>query len=116
MPSEPLLEHFLPYQVAWIKSTAPIAVGEKSRRIGWTYANAYRAVQRRLELGTDLFYSSADLGAAREFVEYCQRFARVFNATAKDLGQQVIDEREGTHSTGALSTERALRNADERRS
>jgi phage FluMu gp28-like protein len=86
---------FLPYQLDWIRSDAPIAIAEKSRRIGWTFASAYRAVQRRLALGTDLFYSSADLGAAREFIEYCERFARVFNATAKDLGSQVIDEREG---------------------
>src|SRR5687768_3767797 len=88
-------ELFLPYQLAWIGSPAPIAIGEKSRRIGWTYASAFRAVDRRLKFKTDLFYSSADLGAAREFIEYCERFARLSNATAKNLGTQIIDEREG---------------------
>ena len=95
MSIESSLKFFLPYQLAWIRSDAPIAIGEKSRRIGWTFASAYRAVQRRVKLETDLFYSSADLGAAREFIEYCERFARVHNATAKDLGSQVIDEESG---------------------
>src|SRR3712207_3346335 len=87
--------HLLPYQVAWAQCPARVAVGEKSRRIGWTYASAYRAVERRLVLGTDLFYSSADLGAAREFIAYCERFARAFRATAENRGDEVIDEREG---------------------
>ena len=90
-----LRDYLLPYQSRWIEDESPIAIGEKSRRIGWTYASAYRAVQRRLERETDLFYTSADLTAAREFVEQCQRWARAFNEPARDLGDQVIDEREG---------------------
>src|SRR5687767_1440778 len=92
---KPRFDHFLPYQRAWIAGVAPIAIGEKARRIGWTYASAFRAVQRRLEVGTDLFYTSADLTAAREFVEQCQRWARAFNEVASDLGTQTIDERDG---------------------
>ena len=56
-------KHFLPYQVRWLQDERPVAVAEKSRRIGWTYAAAYRAVDRRLRLGTNLYYSSADLSA-----------------------------------------------------
>jgi phage FluMu gp28-like protein len=43
-------------------------------------------VIRRLERGSDLFYSSADLTAAREFVEDCQLWAKVAGAIAEDLG------------------------------
>jgi len=89
-----LLDYFLPYQRRWITAGDPIVVGEKSRRIGWTYASSFRAVQRRLKLETDLFYSSADLSAAREFVDDCQRWARVFKAVAKP-GEQTIDEADG---------------------
>jgi phage FluMu gp28-like protein len=85
----------LPYQKRWVRAPEPVAVGEKSRRIGWTYASAFRAVERRLARGTDLFYTSADVTAAREFIETCQRWARVFKATAEDLGVQVIDEQAG---------------------
>src|SRR5687767_9897799 len=95
MSSKPRFDHFLPYQRAWIACEAPVAIGEKARRIGWTYASAYRAVQRRLERETDLFYTSADRTAAREFVEECLRWARAFNSVAIDLGEQMIDERDG---------------------
>jgi phage FluMu gp28-like protein len=88
-------DHFLPYQRAWIACDAPLAIGEKARRIGWTYASAYRAVKRRLKLGSDLFYNSADLTSAREFVEECQRWARTFNELATDMGEQILDEQDG---------------------
>jgi phage FluMu gp28-like protein len=52
-------------------------------------------VDRRLQRGTDLFHSSADLTAAREFIEQCARWARSFRAIAEDLGPCVIDEQEG---------------------
>jgi phage FluMu gp28-like protein len=88
-------DHFLPYQRAWIACDAPVATGEKARRIGWTYASAYRAVLRRLKWESDLFYTSADLTAAREFVEECQRWARTFNELATDMGEQILDEHDG---------------------
>src|SRR3954454_10409476 len=90
-----LAEYFLPYQMRWIRNDSAILIGEKARRIGWTYASAFRAVARRLLLGSDLFFSSADLTAAREFVEECHRWARVFRVVATDLGQQSIDETGG---------------------
>ena len=83
--------HFLPYQLAWINDPAPVAVAEKSRRIGWTYAAAFRAVDRRLRLGTNLYYSSADLTAAREFVDYCKTWARFFRAETED-GRDLTDD------------------------
>ena len=89
-----LREYFLPYQQRWVDDAAAVAIGEKSRRIGWTYASSYRAVKRRLDRKTDLFYSSADLSAAREFIEDCQRWARVFKVAAK-AGEQTIDEADG---------------------
>src|SRR6478752_2077232 len=90
-----LSEYFLPYQIRWIRNESAIVIGEKARRIGWTYASAFRAVARRLLLGTDLFFSSADLTAAREFIEECHRWARVFRVVATDLGQRSIDEADG---------------------
>jgi phage FluMu gp28-like protein len=72
--------HFLPYQLRWIGDDATLAIGEKSRRIGFTYASAYRAVDRRLRRGTNLYYTSADLTAAREFIDYCKVWAGVFDA------------------------------------
>ena len=81
--------HFLPYQLAWISDGSPVAVGEKSRRIGWTYASAFRAVDRRVNLGTNLYYSSVDLTAAREFIDYCKTWAGVFEAHADE---ELVDD------------------------
>jgi phage FluMu gp28-like protein len=91
-----LRAYFLPYQVRWITDDRPVAVAEKSRRIGWTYASAFRAVDRRLRLGTNLFYTAADLTGAREFVEDCCRWARVFNAAADDEGERPVDDADMT--------------------
>ena len=69
----------LPYQRRWIEDEAAVAIGEKSRRIGWTFASAFRAVDRRIHQGTDLLYTSADLSAAlQDPVE----FVRVWAAAA----------------------------------
>ena len=51
-----LSRHFLPYQVHWIQAEEPIhaagkqafAFAEKSVRIGWTYADAFKNVRKRL--------------------------------------------------------------------
>lgn len=91
------LDYFLPYQVRWITEGAPFALGEKSRRIGWTYASSYRAVERRVKLGTNLYFSSADLTAAKEFVDYCDRWARVANVAAQEtIETNVIEDKDIT--------------------
>lgn len=88
-----MLDYFLPFQIAWIEEAAPFAGGEKSRRIGWTYASSFRAVQRRVQKKGNLFYSSADLTAAKEFIDYCRMWAGVFNVVAKEgQEEQIIDE------------------------
>jgi hypothetical protein len=40
-------DYFLPYQVAWIADDSHFKLWDKSRRIGATYAESYRAVRRR---------------------------------------------------------------------
>jgi len=87
-----VIKHLLPYQSYWFHDNHSIAYAEKSRRIGWTYASAMRAVHRRLHLGTDLFYTSADLTAAAEFMESCRHFSRLFDSLSTDIGEQVVDD------------------------
>ncbi len=71
---------FLPYQRRWIDDTSVIKLGDKSRRTGWTWCEAFDAVSRRFR-GThlsksDYWFSSADDSAAAEFIEYCRFFAQ----------------------------------------
>ena len=95
------LDYFLPYQMDWINDPSPFAMAEKSRRIGWTYASSYRAVERRVRGTKDngelrnLYFSSADFTAGREFIDYCKTWAEVFNAVATfSEADEVIDDRE----------------------
>lgn len=83
---------FLPYQQAWIDDGATVAMAEKSRRIGFTFAEAYRSVERRIKIGSDHYFASRDFESAKLFIEDCAKFARVFGLVAEDLGEQVIDQ------------------------
>ena len=78
----------LPYQVRWIDDESPMKLGDKSRRTGWTWAEAYDAVRRRFRptqpRDHDYWFASADESAAFEFIEYCRFFA-------KDLYGKIAD-------------------------
>ena len=84
------LNFFLPYQKAWIRDETRTAIVEKSRRIGFTYAEAYRSVERRLKLHSDHIFASRTKETSGEFIEYCKMYAKVFGAVAEDLGEQPI--------------------------
>lgn len=71
---------FLPYQLDWINDESARKLGDKARRTGWTYCEAYDAVSRRFRSQqpreSDYWFSSADESAAFEFIEYCRFYAR----------------------------------------
>lgn len=73
--------YFLPDQVDWIKDNNRYKLWDKSRRIGATYSESYRAVRKRnLEKSRiDYWFSSADESAAFEFAEYCQQWCDMFD-------------------------------------
>jgi phage FluMu gp28-like protein len=80
---------FLPYQRAWIDDPAAVAIAEKSRRIGLTWAEAYRSVERRLALGTNHWFAAQDRESAAEFIDAAAKFARGANAVGPE---EVVDE------------------------
>jgi phage FluMu gp28-like protein len=86
--------YFLPYQEAWLKDTSRMKIAEKSRRIGWTYVQAYEDVRdaARAEDSMDVWFTSADESAAREYIRYCEMWAQVFNLAARDLGEVVLNK------------------------
>ncbi len=86
------LNYFLPYQVRWITDESRTAIAEKSRRVGFTYAEAYRSVERRLKLGTNHYFASRDRESAGLFLDDCKTFVKVMGAVAEDMGEQVIDK------------------------
>lgn len=87
-------KYFLPHQLRWLKDNSQVKIWEKSRRIGATYVQAYEDV-RDCAAGKvpAVWFSSADESAAKEYILYCEQWAKLLNIAAKDLGQIVIDEK-----------------------
>lgn len=86
--------YFLPYQNDWITDDGRFKLWDKSRRIGATYAESYRAVRRRHLLDTkrDYWFSSADESAAVEFSLYCQDWCRLAQAIHEAFKEELVDD------------------------
>lgn len=87
---------FLPYQKAWIEYEGRFALGEKSRRIGLTYGEAYRMTRKHIRKkvkGGKSWFTSADLSAAEEYIDYVAFFAKYLNTAAEYIDEVVIDEK-----------------------
>ncbi|GEM44818.1 terminase large subunit domain-containing protein [Deinococcus cellulosilyticus] len=83
---------FLPYQQDWLKDTSRLKIAEKSRRVGWTYVQAYEDVRDAAkDGGMDVYFSSADISAAREYIRYVEMWSRVLHIAAESLGEIVFD-------------------------
>ena len=85
-----LSKHFMPHQIAWIQAEKAIhnqrkqamALAEKSVRIGWTYADAFKNVRKRLWFkDRDYLFATKDYPSALEYVRQCYKFAEIFNLT-----------------------------------
>jgi len=89
-------KYFLPYQTRYLQDPSRFKIVEKSRRIGFTFVQAYEDVRDCVRTkGYPVWFSSADESAAKEFILYCEQWAKVFDVVAKNLGEQVIDEKNG---------------------
>ena len=87
---------FLPYQRAWLRSEARVKIWEKSRRIGATWAQSYEDVIDCLTKNVPkVYFSSADEEAGKEYIEYCEHWARVLNFAASEIGEEILDPKEG---------------------
>lgn len=91
---KPARKYFLPYQEAWIQDGARFKIVEKSRRVGMTYAQSYEDVRdaARAKDGMDVWFSSADESAAKEYIRYCEQWAKLYQIAAESLGEVVIDK------------------------
>lgn len=87
-----LSKYFLPYQLAWLLDDSPFKIWEKTRRGGMTYVQSYEDVRDAVAGRWDVWFSSADDTAAREYIMYCEKWARMFNEAAKAMNEQVLDD------------------------
>lgn len=90
--SEFIKQYFLPYQLRWLNDDSKVKIWEKSRRIGATYVQSYEDVRDCVSSKVkEVWFSSADESAAREYIRYCEQWAKAFNVAAESLGYVVID-------------------------
>lgn len=79
----------LPYQQAWIADPAQLKVGEKSRRIGLTWAEAADdvliAAADKAAGGQNVYYIGYNQDMAIEYVEACGMWARSFNYASSQV-------------------------------
>jgi phage FluMu gp28-like protein len=89
----PLSTYFLPYQARWIRDQSPLKIVEKSRQIGFSYADSYDSVIKVAPKNArlDVYVSSRDQTQAMLYLRYCKRWATVLKLAAQDLGQVLID-------------------------
>lgn len=82
----------LPYQVRWVRDTSPVAIWEKSRRVGADFVEAFRVVHERMtgQRNLDYWYSSADESAAVEFMVYVKRFLDLYKVGLEFLEHDEI--------------------------
>jgi len=89
-------DYFMPYQVRWLQDQGRRKIWEKSRRIGATYVQAYEDVRDCVaKPGLPVWFSSADESAAKEWILYCEQWAKIFKTAGAILkiGEEVLDEK-----------------------
>ena len=86
--------HFLPYQDAWIVDSNRFKAWDKSRRIGATYAESYKACRDRniIDERRDYWFSSADESAAFEYALYCRKWCEMIEAVVKEITEVLEDD------------------------
>ncbi len=85
--------YFLPYQREWLQNRSRIKIWEKSRRIGATYAQAYEDVEDCVARAVpSVWFSSADESAAKEYINYCSMWAKVFQVVAEEVQEEVFED------------------------
>jgi phage FluMu gp28-like protein len=85
-----ICEYFLPYQISWIyaedefheRKQQVFALAEKSVRIGWTYADAFKNVRKRLRFhNRDYLFATKDYPSALEYMRVAHEFVDLYGFT-----------------------------------
>ncbi len=80
----------LPYQARWVADEAGLAVIEKSRRVGISWAEAYRAVMHAGEARGDVWYQAYSLEMARGWIADAAEWAEALQVAADAVGDTLI--------------------------
>ncbi|MNJ10341.1 terminase large subunit domain-containing protein [Aeromonas salmonicida] len=87
-------EVLLPYQKRWIADDSPLKIAEKSRRTGITWAeaadDALTGSMSAVAGGCDTFYVGTTKDMAREFIDACAMWAKMYDYAASEVSEEVL--------------------------
>lgn len=88
---------FLGYQARWIADKARLAMAEKSRQVGLSWADAYDSMRETAMQGWrfDCWITSRDQVQAQLYAQDAVYWAKAFNIAAGELGEAVIETETG---------------------
>ncbi|MCY1214397.1 hypothetical protein D9M72_262100 [compost metagenome] len=88
----------LGYQKRWVSIKAPLKVGEKSRRIGLTWAeaadNVLTAASATTAGGMNVYYLGYNQDMTIEYIQACAMWARAFNYAAGEIEEGIWQDDE----------------------
>ncbi|PNC78736.1 terminase large subunit domain-containing protein [Akkermansia muciniphila] len=81
------------YQAEFLEDSADNILVEKGRQIGLSEYAALKAVRSCVKRGArwDWWVCSRDLGAAKQFIDDCKKWAEIYNLGAVALGEEIIE-------------------------
>lgn len=89
-------EVLLGYQKRWVGIRAPLKVGEKSRRIGLTWAeaadNVLVAASSTQAGGMNVYYLGYNQDMTVEYIQACAMWARAFNYAAGEIEEGIWED------------------------
>lgn len=78
----------LAYQQRWVADTSPVKVMEKSRRIGLSWGEAAdTALLASAQSGMDCFYIGYMKEMAKEFIQDCAEFAKIYALAVGEISE-----------------------------
>lgn len=84
------------YQQRWVADQSPLKIIEKSRRTGFTWAeasdNVLTAASNRAAGGQNVYYIAYNQDMTIEYIQACAMWARMFNHAASEIEDGFWDE------------------------
>lgn len=115
-----LESYFTPFQIERIMDRSRFMFDEKARRVGLTYAYAFKYTAKRAKSDGKTWYTANDAASVLEFIDYVGHFARVIGesfdsydegmavANEKDILTKVVRFKSGGQVVGLSSNPNAL--------
>lgn len=98
------LDVLLPYQRAWVADESKLILGEKSRRVGISWAEALKAVLKGMvKSGVNTYYLSYNKEMTRQFIQDAKFWAGFLDIAAEEMEEEVVVDGEAPYTVYRLT-------------